>query len=87
MIFTLTLFVLLQFLVHLEENTEAEIVTHDFKPRQVLHELIHQLEPGWRVKRIGFQCQEGLALVILMREDAQVGVILTKLSDHILDFL
>ena len=89
MVLALALLVLLKFLVDLEQYSEAEVVTHDLKPRQILHELVHQFEPGRRIKRGGLESEERLALVVasLLRENAQVRVALAQLLDNVLHFL
>ena len=53
MVLALALFILLKLLIDLEKYSEAEVVTHDLKPRQILHKLVNQFESGRRIQRAG----------------------------------
>ena len=61
-IFALALLLLFEFLVHLEQDTEAEVVADDFKPCQLLDECVDELETRRRVQRTNFESEEGFKL-------------------------
>jgi len=44
--------VLLKLLVYLKKDAEAEVIPNDFKPRKLLHKLVHQLQPSRRVQGV-----------------------------------
>ena len=53
MVLTLVSLVLLELLVDLQKDAETEVIPHDLELRQVLHKLVHQLQPGRCVHGMG----------------------------------
>ena len=85
MVLALPLLLFFELLVDLQQDTEAKIVPHDLKPRQILDELVDQLQACRCVQRASLHRHESIAFAATAGESAQIWVVLTKLLNDVLD--
>ena len=61
MVLALSLLLFFELLVDLQQDAEAEIVPYDLKPRQILDELVDQLQACGSVQRASLHRHESIA--------------------------